>query len=196
MEAQKDTARPLLDAEEAHRVAASRREQKARALEETRAAVARLREERDAALRAENRAQIKKVTAAIADAEIEAEIAGQAHALALADEGLAAAKLARLTAEDEERRRNERVAELRKEGLAQAKRQTDAADVITESHWALGPITAELKKLGAEDALKDIEMVRLDMRGFPAILGRRRSAPERSSGGGAEQSSTDVAPPL
>lgn len=166
--------RPLLDAEEAHRVAASRREQRAQALEEARAVVTRLREERDAALRSEDRPRIKKVTAAIADAEIEAEIAGQAHALALADEGLAAAELARLTAEDERRRRDERVAELRKEGLAQAKRQTAAADEIAEGHWALAPITAELKKLGAEDALRDIDNARLDMRGVPGILARSR----------------------
>jgi hypothetical protein len=175
MEAKIDTAaRPLLDAEEAHRVAVSRREKKAQALEEARAGVARLREERDAAFRAENRAQIKKVTAAIGDAEIEAEIAGQAHALALADEGLAAAELSRLTVADEERRRNERVAELLKEGLAQAKRQTAAADEIAEGHWALAPITAELKNLGAEDALRDIDNARLDMRGVPGILARSR----------------------
>jgi hypothetical protein len=169
-----NTTRALLDAEESRQLAVTRREKKAAALEEAKALVARLREDRDAALRAEDRARIKKATAAIADAEIEAEIAGQAHALALADEGTAAADLARLTAEDQERRRNERVAELRKDALARAARQHRNADGILEDHWGLAGITAELRKLNADDVIQEINNSRLDMRGVPGILARTR----------------------
>ncbi|HEV8608854.1 MAG TPA: hypothetical protein VGS98_02125 [Thermoanaerobaculia bacterium] len=156
-------------------MAVSRREQKAGILEQAKAAIAKLRDERAAALRVDDGARIKKVTTALGEAREALELAEQAHEIAAEDERVAAAELARLTAAAEERRRSELIAELLKESLAHVKLQNDAADVIAESHRELARLTEELKKLKADEALKEIEVARLDMRGVPGILGRRRS---------------------